>query len=344
MRATNEILAPILLALVLAICTAPILYWLMNKGAPSWLALLLTIGFDIVLILVVVWLVGNSVQNLTESLPQYEQRFDEIGQSIGGFLNSLGYDPDMMADGTSSPLGGTLDAIAGLVTGIVSGIANWGTIVIMGIFFLVEATILPRKVESVTHGEPDQDVQDFLGLANGLRQYMVINAGVGAMAAVLNTILLAVVGVEAAVLWGVLSFFLSFIPSIGFLLSVIPPAILALVQFGWQTALIVVVLYIGINFLVDNVIKPKFIQEGVNISAMVTFVSLFIWAWVLGPIGAILAVPMAIIIQAVLDSREETRWLAYLMGSGEEPYSPKDEPDQDVAKPGEGEPAAAPIS
>jgi predicted PurR-regulated permease PerM len=130
----------------------------------------------------------------------------------------------------------------------------------------------------------------------------------------------------------VLSFFLSFIPSIGFLISVIPPAIMALVQFGWQTALIVVALYIIINFVVDNVIKPKFIQEGVNISASVTFVSLTVWAWVLGPIGAILAVPMAIIIQAVFANREETRWMAYLMGSGEDPYDEEEEPDEGASE------------
>jgi predicted PurR-regulated permease PerM len=103
---------------------------------------------------------------------------------------------------------------------------------------------------------------------------------------------------------------------------------LALVQFGWATALIVVVAYIGINFLVDNVIKPKFIQEGVNISATVTFLSLTVWAWVLGPIGAILAVPMSIILQTIFDSREETRWLAYLMGSGEEPFQPEEEAEE----------------
>jgi predicted PurR-regulated permease PerM len=80
-----------------------------------------------------------------------------------------------------------------------------------------------------------------------------------------------------------------------------------------------------INFLVDNVIKPRFIEEGVNISASVTFLSLVIWGWVLGPIGAILAVPMSIIMQAVLASRDETRWLAYLMGSGQEPYNPEED-------------------
>jgi predicted PurR-regulated permease PerM len=211
--------------------------------------------------------------------------------------------------------------VAGFAGGIVSGISNWITILMVGIFILVEATIMPKKIKSLTD-ESDQDVKQILGLNEGLRQYMIINAGVGALAGVLNTILLYLLGVEFAILWGLLSFFMSFIPSIGFLISVIPPAIMALLQFGPTQMLIVIGAFILINFLVDNVIKPRFIEEGVNISVTVTFISLIIWGWVLGPIGAILAVPMAIILQAVLDSREETRWLAYLMGSGSEPYNP----------------------
>jgi predicted PurR-regulated permease PerM len=97
---------------------------------------------------------------------------------------------------------------------------------------------------------------------------------------------------------------------------------MALIQFGVRETVIVVIAYIVINFLIDTVLKPKFIQEEVNISATVTFLSLIVWGWVLGPIGAILAVPMSIVIQSVLHSREETRWLAYLMGSGDDPYEP----------------------
>jgi predicted PurR-regulated permease PerM len=104
---------------------------------------------------------------------------------------------------------------------------------------------------------------------------------------------------------------------------------MALIQFGVPEMLIVVVLYIVINFVVDNVIKPRFIEEGVNISVLMTFLSLILWGWVLGPIGAILAVPMAIIVQAILASREETRWLAYMMGSGKEPFESGAEPDRE---------------
>jgi predicted PurR-regulated permease PerM len=245
-------------------------------------------------------------------------------------VTRLGVDVDnLAADPLTSPQK-LVETAAGFVGGIVSGLSNWGLIVMTGIFFLVEATIMPRKVSSVAQ-ESDRGAQQILHLFQGLRQYMVINAFVGALAAVFNVIFLAIMGVEFAILWGVLSFFFSFVPNIGFIISVIPPAIMALLQFGVTEMLIVIGVYIGINFLIDNLIKPRFIQEGVNISASVTFLSLVIWGWVLGPIGAILAVPMSIILQAIFDSREETRWVAYMMGSGAEPFKPDEaEDDQNV--------------
>jgi predicted PurR-regulated permease PerM len=244
-------------------------------------------------------------------------------------LDNLGVDVENLAPDRLAAPQGLLELAAGFAGGIVSGLSNRGLIALMGVFFLVEATTMPRKVNSVTQ-EDDPDVLRILDLTEGLRQYMVINAAVGLLAAIVNTILLVLLGVEFAVLWGVLSFFMSFIPSVGFVISVIPPAIMALVQFGWQQMLIVIAAYIIINFVVDNVIKPRFIEEGVNISAAVTFVSLVVWGWVLGPIGAILAVPMALTIQAIFASQEQTRWLAYMMGTGREPFEPTAEPGQNL--------------
>lgn len=331
MRATNAILAPILLAFVLAITTTPLLDWFIKKGAPSWLALILTILLIVIFILGLVLLVSNSVQNFSESVLKYQQRFTEIERALGGFLANLGVDRnDLGVDRATSPEG-LLQLAASFVGGIVSGLSNFGLIIVTTIFFLVEALAMPRKVHSVAQ-ESSPGVRQFLQLNQELRQYMAINAGVGILAAVINVILLFIMGIEFAVLWGILSFFLSFVPNIGFILSVIPPALMALLQYGPREMLIVIVAYIVINFLVDNVIKPRFIEKGVNISMLQTFLSLILWGWVLGPIGAILAVPMAIIIQAVLNSRPETRWLGYMMGSGSEPFNPKAGPDEDMAE------------
>ncbi len=333
MRAANDILSPVLLAMVLAITATPLLPWFTHRGAPSWLALILTIVLTVLLILGIVWLVGLSVQDFGEKIPAYEQRLKEMEQSLGSTLTNLGVDVDNLTSDQLVAPEKLLELAAGFAGGLVSGLSNWGLIMLTSVFFLVEATIMPRKVRSVAE-ESDPDVRRGIRFTQDIRQYMTINAGVGLLAAVINVILLTIIGVDFALLWGVLSFFMSFIPSVGFFISVIPPALMALIQFGVTEMLIVIVAYIVINFLVDNVIKPRFIEEGLNISAAVTFVSLIVWSWVLGPIGAILAVPMAMIVQAILDSREETRWMAYMMGSGSEPFEPKAEQDQIVLNEG----------
>jgi len=327
MREASEILAPIILAFVLAICTTPFLYWFMEKGLSGGLALIITILIDLVIVVLIVWLVSMSLSNFSETISTYQDRINEMEQQLGGVVNNLGIEKEDLTSEDSSLTGNLLGYAAGFAGGIVSGLSNWVTILMVGIFFLVEATVMPRKIKSLTD-ESDPGLMWILNLNKGMRQYMVINAGVGALAGVLNTILLYTLGIEFAILWGLLSFFMSFIPSIGFLISVIPPAIMALLQYGPQQMLIVIAAFILINFLVDNVIKPRFIEEGVNISVAVTFISLIIWAWVLGPIGAILAVPMSMVVQAIFDSREDTRWVAYLMGSGSEPYQKDEEQSQ----------------
>jgi len=121
-----------------------------------------------------------------------------------------------------------------------------------------------------------------------------------------------------ALLWGVLAAILSFIPSIGFIFSVIPPMILAFAQYGWEAALIVLLGYWIINGTVDNIIKPRFIGEGLNLSILVIFISVILWGWVLGPIGGLLSVPITLMFKTmVLDSHDNTRWLSNMMNTGE---------------------------
>ena len=327
MRAVSDILSPILLAIVLAITASPLLNWFKKRGITPWLALVLTIALVVAVILGIVWLVGSSVQEFKETLSAYNQRIAEVGQLLRNTSSKLGVDVDSL---TADPLiapDKMLQLVVGFAAGIVSSLSNWGLVLVTTVFLLVEETILPRKVQSVAE-DNDPGILRLFRLNHELREYMAINAVVGLLAAVLNVILLLIIGVDFALLWGLLFFFMSFIPGVGFLIALVPPAIMAMIQFGTTEMLIVITFYAVTHFALYNVIKPLFIEKDVNISIAVTFLSLIVWAWVLGPIGAILAVPMTIIVQAILDSREETRWLAYLMGGGSEPFKPKEELDQ----------------
>ena len=329
MRATSDVLSPLLLALVLAIAMAPLLGWFMKLGASASLALILTILVTVLFILGVVWLVGTSVQDFGDSIAAYESRIEELEQSLGSTLAKLGVDPDTLAPDPKASPEALLKQTVEFASGIVSGAANWGVILLTSIFFLVEATAIPRKVKSITD-EGSPAVLRIVRLTRDLRQYVAIEAGVGFLTAVANVILLVAIGVDFALLWGILAFFLGFVPAVGIFIAIVPPALMALIQFGVPQMLVVIVGYIIINFVAVNLIKPRFVQKTVNISVLVTFLSLILWGWVLGPIGAILGVPMAIVIQAILDSTKETRWLAYLMGSGSEPFGREPEPNVGV--------------
>ena len=131
--------------------------------------------------------------------------------------------------------------------------------------------------------------------------------------------MLYVIGVDFALLWGVLSYLLSYIPYIGFVLALIPPALLALLEFGWPTALFIIIAYILINSLIDDVIKPKLMGAGLDLAPVIVFVSVIFWGMILGPLGGLLALPMTLAIkELILEADPDNRWIAELIGDNNE--------------------------
>jgi len=144
----------------------------------------------------------------------------------------------------------------------------------------------------------------------GVRQYIVIKSWTGLLAAAANTVVLFALGVDFALLWGLLAFLLNYIPSVGFIIALVPPFILALVQYGIGKALIVLAAYIIITVITDNIIAPRAMGRGLDLSPLAVFVSLVFWAWVLGLVGALMAVPLLLMTKIFLARFDETRWLA----------------------------------
>lgn len=320
MRAASDILSPVLLALVIAITTAPLLYWFIKKGASATLALFMTVVIFVVIILGIAWVIEVSLEGVAGSLPKYEARIDEITGQAESALDRIGVDTEDLESLSMLAPDRLLGYAASFASSLLSGISNLGLILLTGIFLLVEATALPRKIQSV-FDKSGPGVQRLFRFNQRIRKYMALNAVLGLLAATLNVIFLLILGVDFALLWGVLSFFMSFIPNIGFIVSLVPPALMALIELGPARMLVVIVGYILINGVVDNILKPKLFQQGLSLSPAVTFLSLIVWGWVLGPIGAILSVPMAMVVQAVLESQEQTRWIAYMMSDGREPFN-----------------------
>jgi predicted PurR-regulated permease PerM len=180
------------------------------------------------------------------------------------------------------------------------------------VFMLYTAISFPNDANLGINLDSDLMAQ-FIGLTGDVRRYMALTAVINLLVGIGDAILLWIVGVPYVLLWGVLAWVLGFIPAVGYWLALIPPVLLAYSLYGTRTALIVFVGYAIINGTAANIIAPRMLGKGLSISPLVVFVSVFIWGWLLGAIGAILAIPLTMLIIAILRNFSATDWLARLM-------------------------------
>jgi predicted PurR-regulated permease PerM len=154
-----------------------------------------------------------------------------------------------------------------------------------------------------------------------LRRYLVVRAKLGLVAAVLSFVLLLVLGVPFPVLWAILVFAASFIPNIGTLIAVVPPTILAYLDSGLPAAVLVVIGYTVINFAQDQFLQPVMMGSELNLSPLVVFLAVVAWVWILGPAGALLAVPLTVGLVMILEAFPSARGFAALLRNNVEPQS-----------------------
>ncbi|MFM7384126.1 MAG: AI-2E family transporter [Microcystaceae cyanobacterium] len=315
LQAASSILNAFFLSLLIVINVTPLLQWLIRKGVPPKVALLLTILGVIVTGIAFLSFLGISIGQLLHTLPSYEGRIQQLKESALAFLASKGINTDaILTNETLQPQSLLKGAILFLQR-LAEALGSSLLLLFIVAFMLIESTIFPNKLQKVFN--PDAVIISKLtAFTHDIRTYMGITAWTGALSAFGDFLVLVFLGVDLAPLWGIMFFLLSFIPGIGFLLAVVPPMILALLEHDVSRAFWVFVGCSVIDNIVDKGIKPRFMQEGLDISILMIILSLVFWNWVLGPIGAILSVPLTMMVKKViLESYEETQFLAQLMSS-----------------------------
>jgi AI-2 transport protein TqsA len=291
-RGVATLLNPLLMAGFLALLLQPLLHRMRRFPA-------LAVGAVVFAVLLaglaLVGFVGVSMRQLALELPQYSEQLRGLVSSVGEQLQARGINAAAYVESalTGPAVAGTVLDISGAVA---SGFGSLALTLFIFAFMLGGMWEVERRAsrQALDHSPT---AARFLAFSTTIRGYMAVRTVIGVVGAVLNYILLLVVGVDHALLWAVLSFLLSFVPNIGFVLSMLPPMLLALLDSGWVSALIVFAGYQLINTLLDNVIGPRYIGRQMKVSALLSFLSVIFWAWMLGPTGAILAVPLTVLIQ-----------------------------------------------
>ena len=181
-------------------------------------------------------------------------------------------------------------------------------------FILLEVSSFPKKLRAIL-GDPEQVFPRFTRFVVDMKRYMVLKTLINLAAGILIAAWMFILGVQYPILWGTLAFLLHYIPNIGSVIAVIPAALMALVQLGMGSALLVVAGNVFIGFIIGNVIEPRLMGRRLGLSTLVVFLSLIFWGSLLGVIGAILCIPLTMTLKFAFESNESTLWIALLLSS-----------------------------
>jgi AI-2 transport protein TqsA len=300
MSSIRGILAPAVLALVLVICVSPVRRYLRAKGASHGIATGAVILMTFALIGAFMITVAFAVGQFIAMLPDYQDEFDDLGRTLGNWLASVGMNQEQVEQ-----LRADIDPhnIVSVLFGAVGGaVSITGSLVIvftMIILMAADATYLPTISGQLRARRPHL-VASIEHFAPNVRRYMVVTTALGLAQGTLNAIALWILQVPAALLWGLLAFLCSFIPNVGYFFAITPPLVFGFLVGGWPTVVIIVLVYGVINGGVQSVIQPRVVGQAVSLSQTLTFFSVLFWAIVIGPIGAILAIPLTLLGKALL--------------------------------------------
>lgn len=315
MRLAAPVLNPILFAIVFGLLVAPVYAWL-SRRLPSGVALVIMLVSLIILFGGLFVLLSSSITRLTGRLGFYAGQLELQVGDLQGFLDSLGL--------SQFDIGAVIEpnALVGALGTVLSGIAGFLSslflVMMIMLFLLSEGSVMMERLRSaVASDNPQVSRLTLVG------QSMVLQFGLRAIVNLVTaagiTVMLLVLGVDFPLLWGVMIFFLSYIPYIGLVLGAAPAVLLSLAEFGLGRALLVVAVVVIVNILAENVLSPTLMGRGLNLSPAVVFVSFIFWAWLLGAPGAFLALPITLFVAAMFQTFPETRWIASLMGMPETP-------------------------
>jgi len=314
MRAAAPLLVPFLLALFIAIIIAPPLAWLQHRRVPGILAMLTVISGFVVLVALLALLVGSSVDDFMRNFPQYQARLHESSAGLLAWLGRHGVamSPDFISNFLDPAK--AMKMVTGILTGMGGILTNGFLILITVIFLLMEGASLPAKWR-VAFRSPEASLGQLRSIMENINHYMGIKTLTSLATGLLVALWLLLLGVDYPLLWGTLAFLLNFVPNIGSIIAAIPAVLLALIQLGIGSALLVVLGYVVVNVIIGTFLEPRYMGRGLGLSTLVVFLSLVFWGWVLGPVGMLLSVPLTITVKIALDSNDSTRWIAILLGS-----------------------------
>jgi predicted PurR-regulated permease PerM len=328
-KMTSYLISLLMMACVITLLALPALNWLKSRGCSDLLSVLIVTLAGCLIVIAVISLTALSFHTLLADLPQYQDELNTRLADMTTLLASVGLEGIMSmlpAFNISTIL---MAGISG-VMGLADGLMFLFFVGVTSFFMLLEAPRLTQRFEQ-KFGKDSEIVNKLSRMAGYVIDFIVVRTETNFIHGFLFGGFLAIMGVQGALLWGVLTFLLGYIPYFGLVIAAIPAIFFAWLQFGLPGAAAVIVAVCILNLLVENPVFSYLTARKFEIPALVVILSVIIWGWLLGLVGMLFAVPFTLMILLIVETSDELRWINVILGVSrlfEEKCTPDEPKDQ----------------
>lgn len=312
LRAARPILVPFSLALFLAIVSMPVMFGLRIRRVPAPLAIVLTVIMDALIFGLVILMAANSVGNLNEKLPRYRAAIlDRYTQWIAWLDERSIPASDFISPDIVDP-GRIFDFVGGTISTVASLFSLAFLVGLVMVFILAEATVFPFKFQAILGGNRSGRIRITKTIGE-VQAYLGIKTLVSLATGLLAGVFCWMMGLDFPVLLGLTAFVLNFVPTIGSIIAAAPAMVLALILQGPSWMFLTGLGYLAINTLFGNILEPNLMGRRLGLSTLVVVLSLLFWGWLWGWVGALLSVPLTMVVKIILENTPDLRWIAVLL-------------------------------
>jgi predicted PurR-regulated permease PerM len=314
LKAAQSVILPLIIAWLLSFLIGPAINFMTARKIPATLAVAI-----ILIILVGVFYLSFTFlyarfAAFAAAYPKYHARFNELIALITSQWN-LEFDP-LAGINWGQNIGRFLATLSRSIFVFISQLV---LVIIFLFFILLGKPFFRYKIlKSFSAEDADQIARITFSITGQIRRYLSLQFLISFTTGVLVWLALEIIGVDFAVTWGALAFFLNFIPTVGSIVGSIPPILLALIQFypSFWPSVITLLTLLTIQLGMGNALAPKLMGDQLNLSPVVVLLSLLFWGWLWGIVGALLSIPIAAAIKIVCENIETLHPISVMMGSG----------------------------
>jgi len=313
----SSLIKPLLLAVFVAIIFAQPIAWLIKKKVSQGLAILIVMSGGVLFFFGIGQLISGSLSKFSKDAPQYANRLSEIAQSLLQATTEMGLNlstEELKGMFNSAKI---LSATTNMVGELGSLMGNLAIVIFIVVFILLELNSFAVKTIALVNS-PAQSLQYLTKIGNSIRHYLGIKTLMSLLTGFIIWIALLIVGVDYAILWALIAFLLNFIPNIGSFIAGVPAVLFALVQLGYVGAFWTMGIFGFANMIIGSVVEPRVMGRGMGLSTLVVFISLIFWGFLLGTVGMFLSVPLTMTVKIMMEQKENTKWIAILLGTQKE--------------------------